>query len=112
MKIRLKELEQQDEKREKERKRRNFVLTGVVPKEVNLNEEIKTFIKTNLEKDVEIENSYIIKSEKYSRIIVQVKTEEQKAAIFASKNKLRGKNIYIDQDLTWRQRQIQKKNST
>lgn len=105
---RIAQLENRGEREEKEKRRNNIVIKGKEFNENHLQKEVQEFVKKFLEVDVDIKEAYKNKTGK----IVKVKLETwgQKTAVMKAKHKLRQINeeIYIDNDLTITEGNIQR----
>jgi len=104
----VRELERKWERKEKGDRRKNVVIKGVKEGEASLKEKVEEVIKM-LGIEVKIEEIRRIeagKKEKGSMIVVRVENEEAKRNIVRNKWKLKGGDIWIEEDLTWEERRI------
>lgn len=98
-------------KKEREERRNNIVLKGVRMEgderliKGALKEWVSDFLKKNIGVDGKIEHCRL--SGKV--IIAKLGSEDVKREVMKNKNKLKGGNIYIENDLTWDERKIQEK---
>lgn len=106
-------LQRKEDWRERNERRNNIIVSGKVVKERKDVENIKAFVETVLREkltvDVNIEEAaYITKSKKGEDIIkVVLKGKEDKIKIMKNKNKLKGTDIFINDDLTEEERRVQ-----
>ncbi|KAL6256727.1 hypothetical protein P5V15_011655 [Pogonomyrmex californicus] len=84
-----KELEETRERRER---RNNIVIKRWMPKRESLEAAVKEMLK----------------NERANMITVKIKGKDQRREIMIKEKNLKGKNIFIDNDLTWKERQVQK----
>lgn len=109
-KERLKELEKREEDRERRERRNNIILTGekLVCKEnpkMTAQEVLRNVMKT----EAEVEEAFWIKKkEGESMLLVRLRTWEQKREVMIKKSKLKGKRLYVENDLTRKEREVQK----
>jgi len=89
--------------KKKEERKNNIVIKGANPVG-DLSKWVQKFLKEALEVD------YDLGQVKMSGRVVVVKmgSEEKKREIMQKKNKLSGGNIFIENDLTWEERKIQR----
>lgn len=102
------EMEIRLEKLEREKIKNNLVISGIkidTEDKETLKVATKNFIKEALNADVEIKDAYKIGDK---RCIVEMENMKDKAEILRNKAKLRGKDVFIDSDLTLKERKIQK----
>jgi len=109
-KERVKQLERRWELKERGDRRRNLIVKGLKGGKGNMKEQVEDVIKglgMRVEEKVEevrrIEGG---KREKGDMVIVKMATKEAKREIMANKWRLRGKEIWIEEDLTWEERRI------
>lgn len=104
---RIKRLEMDQERREREKRKRNLVIKGANIGKVNIEEGIEEFAREKLGVEIRVEKAYeIMKGGNKEGIVVTVKEWEMKRNILIKKKNLE-RGIYIDDDLTWREREIQ-----
>lgn len=111
LEYRLSQLERKTEKEEKEKRKTNIVITGINSQKGNSPEDISTFVKDKIGVDVTVYETKTIKTNGTDLTIAKLGSLEQKIAIMKAKWKLKnipGK-IYIDDDLTPMERNIQRK---
>ena len=110
MRKRLAELESKTQRQEKYEKRNNIVIKGVKTSSTNIEEEIENMIKTDIGVEVKVIEAYNIGKPTGKNIIVaRLEQWKQKTLLMRNKSKLRGKNYYIDDDLTKEEQEIQRK---
>lgn len=110
LKSRLEEMENKLEMLKKERKRRNVVITGIkniggTDDKTIIHEVIETFMERNLQVDIKVKSVYKIGENRY---VVELEEWGHKLEIMRNKNKLKGQPIFIDNDLTFKEINIQK----
>lgn len=106
-------LEERMESVEKEMKRRNFVVRGL---KAEGNEEagrkVKELVKKLTNDEVKVKNVKIIKTKIGELMMAECESNEQKANLMRQKAKLKsmkGETIYINDDLTMNEREIQRR---
>lgn len=106
---RIKQLEIRREREEKEKRKNNLIIRGKSFSQHKLKEEVKEFIATQLGVNAEIKEAFTITNIKGHMVNVKIETWDQKLNILKAKHKLHNTNerIYIDNDLTPRERKIQ-----
>lgn len=97
-------LENFTEKCEKEKRRNNVIIKGIVAKQGNVTKQVEEFIERNMEIQTKVSEAYQTKG----GIIAKIESWEIKKEIMKNKNKLKGSQVYIDADLTPKERQVQK----
>lgn len=106
---RIKVMERRIEKLEKEKIRNNLIITGIETDTNNregLIESIENLIRQELRIKVKVRNAYKVSMKK---CIAEMEKWEDKVEILKNKGKLNGKEIYIDSEMTLKEREIQKK---
>lgn len=107
---RIDTLELKMDAQEKKKRKNNTIISGLTVEDNNLETNIEEFHKTNLEVEVKVKNAAKIRNQ---RNIPMYKVEwnswEDKARVMQNKYKLKNKaeRIYIENDLTINERQIQ-----
>lgn len=72
-------------------------------------ETVEFVLEQNLQIKLEVEDALWIKKKKGGSILIaKLKSWEDKRAIMVKKNKLKGKKLYIENDLTLAEREVQK----
>jgi len=105
---RIENLEEKIEAQEREKKRNNIVIKGIKINEPNLKEKVEEFIVNNLGVNAKIADSTSIGRQEQNRIIVaKIESFEQKIQIMKNKGKLRNTKVFIESDLTVKERKIQ-----
>jgi len=75
----------------------------------NVEEDIKKLFKEKLQTDARINKIYTrSKGTKNELVVVEMTDWEQKQNIMTAKYKLKDTEVYIDNDLTWEERKIQR----
>lgn len=109
---RLKMAEKKIEKAEKEKIRNNLFITGVEvdtgSEEVILREAMEGMMKKELGIEARIGKAYAVGQKGQKGIIVEMRNWGDKIKILREKRKLRGGKIFIDAELTHREREIQR----
>ena len=107
---RINRIEQKEEARKKREKRNNITLKGEeLPRGETPEDTAVKVISENLQVEVEIEDIFWTrKGERGSILIAKLRNWQQKKEIMIKKGKLKGKKIYIDNDLTKNERETQK----
>lgn len=92
----------------RERRKKNLVFKGVRKVKEGSKEEIKNICK-KIGVDIEIEEIRRVKTgreEKGDMLIVKVRSEENKRKILENKRKLKGRSVWIEEDLTFKERKM------
>lgn len=107
----LQHMEEKMERREKIERKQNIVITGVKFDANNIKQEIESLIGEKLGVKIKVEEAYKLGKEAGSnqRAIAKLQSWKEKQDVMKNKSKLRGHSIYIDNDLTPKEREIQKK---
>ena len=103
-------LEQNEEIRKKAEKKRNIVITGINFKSnssVELDKEIRQFLKTELDVNAEVSNSHKISNN--SMYVTKCSSMSEKLSLMKNKHKLYNKKAFINDDYTKNELVIQKK---
>ncbi|KAK2574881.1 hypothetical protein KPH14_013012 [Odynerus spinipes] len=101
-------LERADEERKRKEKKCNIIIKGLNGK--GTMEEIKQFMQIKLKIEPKIETTQVINTGNNNKMIrVKLADWENKQLVNSNKKLLKGEQIYIDNDLTKRQREIQSK---
>jgi len=107
MQVRIERLERDQERKERERRKKNIVIKGINCEKLKMEEELESFIQEKLGVEVTIEKTHAIREEEGKKIIIAtVEKWEMKRQIMMKKRELE-KGIYIDDDLTKKEREIQ-----
>lgn len=110
MKEKIREVLWKEEKRERREKRNNIVIKGAdIPMKETPREAAEEIVKQNLQVEAPIEEAYWVRGRRGgSFMVVKFKEWQQKMEIMMKKNKLKGKRLFIDNDLTKKERDIQR----
>ncbi|XP_070169555.1 uncharacterized protein [Polyergus mexicanus] len=104
---RIQNLEMVQEKKEREEKKKNIVIRGINIEKTNIEKRIEEFVKEKLGVEIKVEKAYEIKEREGKKgIVVTVEEWEMKRNIMVRRKNL-DRGIYIDDDLTRREREIQ-----
>lgn len=105
----IQEIRSDLERKEREERKLNVVIKGmdVGRQYKNLENEIGKFLRDNIETEVEIKTARVINEGKM--IQVKFRRWEDKDKVMQNKRRLGNKKIYIDNDRTKKEREIQKK---
>lgn len=103
-------LEDKIEQNERKNKKCNIVIKGVEFNKMGTLVAVEEFLEETLGVAVKIKQTYEIKQKNGKTMnIVTLNKWEDKIKIMRNKNRLKGKNIYIDNDQTAKEREIQRK---
>jgi len=105
---RVKELERRWERRERNDRRKNIMIKGLKEGEDEVFERVEGLMK-ELGGEIKVEEVREIKAgktEKGMLLLVKLKSEEMKRKVLIGRGKLKGKEIWIEEDLTWEERRI------
>ena len=109
LKEKLNKLERNMETKEKWEKRNNIVITGAEITQDNIEENVQLFLEEELGVRVKITRATSIKTKEGKNLVIAtVNNMEGKTEIMKNKNKLKGQDKYIDNDLTAKERGIQR----
>jgi len=103
---RIKILERRWERKERNDRRRNILIKGLKAGEGELKERVEEILE-RVGGDIKVEEVRSIqagKTEKGRLVIVRLKSEEMRGRVLSNKRKLKGGEIWIDEDLTWEER--------
>lgn len=105
----VQDLKARIEKQEKDKKRNNIIIKGWEMKNTKMAEtEVENFIHNSLQISVKVKNAFTIGKQEEKKITVaEITSFTEKLAIMKNKARLRGNNIYIEDDLTKQEQQIQ-----
>lgn len=104
----IKKLEKQENIRERKEKRNNIVIKGwKIPKRDSLETAVEEMLQRELHAEVKVIEAIWTKRET-NMVTAKLYDKEQKRIVMIRKNNLKGKNIIIDNDLTWKEKQIQR----
>lgn len=106
---RIEVLEDKAEREEKRRKKNNIVVKNLAIEVGKEKEEIQAYIENELKTKVEIKGAYRInRGSNIEMFVAEVGSWEQKQQVMKKKHNLKGKKTIIENDLTPKERQIQK----
>lgn len=106
---RIEKLEQQLEKDDRDKRRNNIIITGMIAESGNETETVRQFLDRKLEVKAQIVKARKIQRRgKTSMIVAEIESWECKRDIMKAKNKLKGSDMYIENDLTYKERHIQR----
>lgn len=111
MQGRIKGLEWERERKKREERRTNIVIKGEEFEEGNIGEKVEEFVRKNLSIEIGVEKAYIAKGGGEGRkgkvVIAKLKNWDMKRQVMSRKRGLK-RGIYIDDDLTEKERNIQR----
>lgn len=108
MRERITELEYKVESEERKKKKNNVVVMGIESTTEQPKEEIESLFQKEMGVVVNTKSVYKIgRKQEKQNILVQLQNWEDKVKIMKNKNKLKGKNIYIENDMTKEEQKIQ-----
>lgn len=98
------------ERKDKTERKNNLIIKGTNLEGIELEKKVKNMIKTKLGVDIEIKAAYELgkRNGRPGVITAKLYNWQDKQEVLKNKNKLKGENIFIDNDLTAKERQIQK----
>ena len=112
---RLMVLEKKEEWKNGEDRRSNLIITGKIPeRQRNLLKNVECFLKEDVKVDVRVRNVTVLQDRNERgemRILAKMDTFKEKMAVMNQKwrlRRMRGGVVYIDNDLTAKQREVQK----
>lgn len=95
----------------KKERRKNIVIKGVkIRDELKAKEEVEGILQNKLQVVGGVERVRVVETKKAGKLIIaEMKNLESKTEVMRARNKLKGTTIYLDDDLTYEERIIQKK---
>lgn len=107
---RIKILEIYQERKEKAQKRDNIIIKGKTFEKSNTTESVRKFIKEKIDIDLHILETKTIKVGAAEHTVVKLGSLEQKIQVLKAKSKLKNEieKIFIENDLTFQERKIQR----
>lgn len=106
---RVRELERKEEMRARKERRNNIVIRGVRWQERNIEAEAEQFLKNELKVEVMVRKARKVGERGQESVtVVEIGEWEKKKEIMEKKKNL-SKGVYIDDDLTREEREVQKK---
>jgi len=105
---RIKELERKMERKEREEKRRNIVIKGIKGGKDEVEKEIKEIMR-ELGEEIGKESIRSVRKigKEMNISIVRLKNMDQKRRVMMRRKYMKGRNIKIEDDLTWIERKIE-----
>lgn len=107
---RMRRMERLIEKEEREKRRRNVIFKGVRAEGGKVKEEIiKLCREMKVSEGMEFEEIKRVRTgreDKGEMIIIKVKKEEDKRKILENKGRLRGREVWVEEDLTFKERKM------
>jgi hypothetical protein len=110
LKEKMTKLEEKMEEQEKRVRRKNIVVTGLDEEECENEKKLEKWMKAELEVEVRVKEMYKINGGKM--IVAELESWGEKRKVMENKRKLRekkGKRVYIEDDMTKKERDTQKK---
>lgn len=105
--IRVTQLEKALERDDRQKRKENIIIKGSSFEEENLKENIKQYIKEKLDLEIEVREAHLIGKGPNKTILAKLKDFNQKLNVLKNKRKLKNEKIYIQSDLTIREREVQ-----
>lgn len=106
----INKLEEIDRKRDQEHRRKNIIIRGLKTEKNDIRTEVEDFIEANLNLKIDLESAIKIKPANGEDFLkIRVKSTEDKKNIIEKKASLKGTQIYLDDDLTRDDREVQRK---
>lgn len=107
LKARITKLEEKTERIESQNRRNNVIIKGLAV-EQNVEEEVNRLLESKLNSEIKPESIKPIKNIRNTPIILlKFKNSEDKNHIMKNRSKLKGSEIYIENDMTKEERRIQ-----
>lgn len=100
-------LESKIEMIEKREKKNNIIIKGVKIDEADNSEKLSQLIKDKMEVDIKIKSVQIIKKYDKPIVLARIDAWEDKIQIMKNKHKLRKTDVYIENDMTAEEREVQ-----
>jgi len=112
MEERIKMIEKNIEGKEREeRRKRNFIMKGVQKEKGDWKWGVEKILK-EIGAEVKVESMRrmnVGREERGEMVWVRVEKEEDKKTIWEKKRNLKGKKVWIEEDLTWKEREIRRR---
>jgi len=95
--------------KDREERRKNIVLKGIrLPKEVEKDRKRETeWVERLIREKVEVDVNVVGCRESGTVLVVKLESEEEKREVMRNKHRLKGEKIYIENDLSWEERNTQ-----
>lgn len=100
------QMEERMEILERKERGNNIIIKNTEMEGKELSKEVTQFIKKEMKIDVEITEAYEVRK---GIVLAKLKKRSEKRNIMIKKNMLKETQIYVEDDLTYKERQIQKK---
>lgn len=109
---RVEKLEWEKERRDREEKRKNIIIRGYNFEEKELKGEVENFLTVKLNVETKVRSAQRLNTRRGGSgnkiILVKLEEWEDKRKIMEKKKEL-NRGIYIEDDLTWKEREVQKR---
>ena len=104
IKIRLERIEMDMERKERQERRNNIVIKGREFLRQDLEKRVEKFLEDSLELKVKVKKAMLLGKDKK---VTVVKLDEQEKKEIMKRKKNLGKDIFIENDMTWKEKGIQ-----
>lgn len=89
-------------------RKNNIIIKGLQVESRTATQDVENMMKSNLELNIDIKEVVILETKREQKmIVVKMENMEDKKKVMKAKNKLKGKNIYIEDDMTKEERMVQ-----
>lgn len=105
----LSEMEYKMELRERKERRNNIIIKGVKLDEQNLKESALEFLKDKMNVDIQAQRVFKLGGyDNNGMVLLELESREDKMQVMKAKFHLKGSNIFVDDDLTPKEQEIQR----
>lgn len=94
---------------EKQERKNRIIIKGLEISEENMQDTVRSFLEENFKIAKQIKEIMIVGRERGKAAVVEMMDWKAKQEIMREKNKLRGKTIFIDHDMSKEEKEIQRK---
>lgn len=106
-KLKIEQMDRNWKALERKERKNNIVVRGKKWTESNEKEEIEKLLREELDLNLKVKRARVI-GDNRTTVVVEMNSWEDKSAVMGRKNRLKGKSIFIDADMTKKEREIQK----
>lgn len=108
LKDRITRLEKKEDNRERRERKNNIIIKGEeLTRKETPRETVEYMLKKELQVEAEVEEAFWIGKGNRSILLAKLRSWHQKREVMIKKKNLKGKKLYIDNDLTKKERDIQ-----
>jgi len=94
--------------KDREERRRNIIIKGVkIPREIGDDRRATAWAAELIKNKLDVEARVLGCRESGAVVVVRLEDEETKKMVMRNKNRLKGEKIFIENDLSWEDRNVQ-----